>query len=53
MWESCERQVEELGLRLQELKARIEDPLPTEDDDLPSAMEHAKVTSCEQLLNLV
>ncbi|KAJ6658015.1 hypothetical protein lerEdw1_001674 [Lerista edwardsae] len=41
-WESCERQVEDLGLRLQELKARIEDPLPTEDDDLHTAMEHVK-----------
>ncbi|XP_062974204.1 nesprin-2-like [Elgaria multicarinata webbii] len=41
-WESCEQQVEELGRRLQELKARMTEPLPIEHDELQEAMEHIK-----------
>ncbi|XP_053143373.1 nesprin-2 isoform X2 [Hemicordylus capensis] len=41
-WGNCERQVGELDRRLQELKARIEDPLPAEDDELQTAKEHIK-----------
>ncbi|XP_061468359.1 nesprin-2 isoform X2 [Rhineura floridana] len=41
-WESCKRQTEKLGLRLQELQANIKDPLPVEHDEIQAAKEHFK-----------
>ncbi|XP_033028646.1 nesprin-2 [Lacerta agilis] len=41
-WESCKSQAENLGNRLQELKARIKDPLPAQHDELQAAKEHVK-----------
>nr|XP_056707200.1 nesprin-2 [Euleptes europaea] len=42
VWENSERQVKELCQKLQELKARIKDPLPAEHDELQAAKEHMK-----------
>ncbi|XP_060127427.1 nesprin-2 isoform X4 [Zootoca vivipara] len=41
-WESCKCQTENLGNRLQELKARIKDPLPVQHAELQATKEHAK-----------
>ncbi|XP_075782511.1 nesprin-2 isoform X2 [Pelodiscus sinensis] len=41
-WDSCEKRIKELENRLRQLKAKIKDPLPDEDEELHKAKEHIK-----------
>uniref|UniRef100_A0A8C3T368 Spectrin repeat containing nuclear envelope protein 2 n=1 Tax=Chelydra serpentina TaxID=8475 RepID=A0A8C3T368_CHESE len=47
-WDSCEKLIKELESRLQELKAKVKDPLPEEHEELYKTKEHVKMSLRKQ-----